>query len=161
LAAAAIASAVTAVAVRAAAVMAVAALARRWRRCWAWRVDGWAVVERVEGRVAESVDERVVGRDGGGGVNEGECFSVWRGGGGGGGGAPLAALAAEKTAVVKAEAALSWRRWRWRRERGAGDGGGGDHYGGDGGGGEGGGGEVGWLKSSMPNARYEQGGALA
>jgi hypothetical protein len=44
-------------------------------------VDGWAVVERVEGRVVESVDTRV----------------VWRGGGGG---ASLAALADEKTAVV-------------------------------------------------------------
>ena len=41
----------------------------------------------------------------------------------------MAALAAEKTAVVKVKAALSWRRWRWRSERGAGDGGGGDHYG--------------------------------
>ena len=60
------------------------------------RVDGWAVVERVEGRVAESVDERVVGHDGGGGLNGGECVRRVEGGwcGGCDGGAPLAALAA-------------------------------------------------------------------
>jgi hypothetical protein len=44
------------------------------------RVDGWAVVERVEGLVAESEDERVVGRDGGGGVNGRECVGCVEGG---------------------------------------------------------------------------------
>jgi hypothetical protein len=59
--------------------MAAAATTTGWGR-----VDGMAsVVERVEARVAESVDEREVRRDGGGGVSGG---SVWRGGGGGGGG---------------------------------------------------------------------------
>ncbi len=50
------------------------------------------MVEHVEGRVAESVDEGMVERDGSGGVSAGG--SVWLCGGGGGGGVPLAALAA-------------------------------------------------------------------
>ncbi len=112
MAAAAIALAVMALAVGAAAVMAAAETTRRWRH-WMGACEwvgcgraGWAVVELVEGRVAESVDKRVVWRDGGGGVSDG---SVWRGIGGSGGGALLAALAAEKTTVVKAAAALRWR----------------------------------------------------
>jgi hypothetical protein len=49
------------------------------------------VVKRVEVRVAESMDKRVDWRDGGDGVNGGECVAgCGRGGGGGGGGAPLA-----------------------------------------------------------------------
>ncbi len=108
LAAAAIASAVMAVAVGAAAVIAAASTTRRWRP-WLGHVDGWAVVECVEGRVAENVDERVVGCDGGGRVNGGECVGCveggwwWRrrhsAGGAGGGG-------------VNEAAALRWRRWR-------------------------------------------------
>ncbi len=51
---------------------------------------------------------------------------MWRGRSSGGGCTPLAALAAEKTAVVMAAAALwlrCWRRWRRRQERGVGVGG--------------------------------------
>ncbi len=77
-------------------------------------MDGLAAVE--------SVDERVVGRDGGCGVNGGECVGFVEGG-------------------VVAAAALRCRRWRLRRERGVSVGGDGDHYGGDGDGGEGGGSE--------------------
>ena len=114
----------------------------------AWMKGWW--FEHVEVRAAESVDERVVGRDGGGGVNGGECVGCvegrrwwrrWRSAGGAGGGG------------VNNAAALRWRRWRRWRERGVGVG----DDDGDGGGGEGGGGEVGWLKSSMPNARHKGG----
>ncbi len=103
------------------------------------------------------MDERVVGRDGGGGVNGGES-SVWQGGDGGSGGAPLAALAAEKTAVVMAAAALRWRRWRPRQKRGVGVGGDGEtttvvmetveKEGREG---------LSWLKRQQPNARHEEG----
>ncbi len=57
-------------------------------------MGGLSLVERVEGRVTKSVDVRVVGRDGGGGVKGGECVGCVEGGGGGGGGAQLAELAA-------------------------------------------------------------------
>ena len=51
---------------------------------------GVRVVECVDGRVVESVNERVVGSDDGGGVS-GE--GVWRRGGGGGGEGRLAGWA--------------------------------------------------------------------
>ena len=109
------------------------------------------MVARVEGRVSESVVERVVGSYGGGGVKEGECdvwrvgwWWRWRGSADGAG-----------SGDVKEATALRWWRWRRRRERGVGVGGDGDHYSSDVGSGEGGGGENGWLKGSMPiNTRH-------
>ena len=61
--------------------------------------------------------------------------SVWRGGGGGGGGAGGGGVNQALVLVATATTTAVMKR-----------------------GGEGGGGEVGWLISSMPNARYERGG---
>ena len=85
--------------------------------------------------MAESVDERVVGRDGGGGLNEGECVAGWwwrrrrryACGAGGGGVNEAAALAATATIMAVMEAA--------EKEVAV---------------------KVGWLNGSMPsNARHE------